>query len=241
MNTPLSPLAAYLNTEGPRHHSLHPAALDHPGPVITLSREEGAGGEAIARLAGTILSERGPHPRPWLVFDDELAARIVRDHHLPDRIRAFLTDEQTSAIDDIVEELVGLHPDRFLLVQKMIETILGLAKIGRAIFVGRASHIVLMGMPEARHIRIVGTLEERAKRLADPSALPGLSPLSLAEARARAKKIDRARMRFIGHYFHRDIDDPHGYDMTLNTDRLSLEEAARMVAALVPDSTVPFL
>jgi cytidylate kinase len=85
-------------------------------------------------------------------------------------------------------------------------------------------------MPEARHIRIVGTLERRAERL---TALTGLS---LEEARSRAQKVDRARTRFIGHYFHRDIRDPHGYDMVLNSDRLSVDEAARLVAQLVPDT-----
>ncbi len=112
----------------------------------------------------------------------------------------------------------------------MIESVLHLAKIGNVIFVGRAAHGVLMGLPEARHVRVVGTLEQRAGRIT------AMSGLSLDEARDRARKVDRARMRFIGHYFHRDIRDPHGYDMIVNTDRLSIREAARMVAELVPDA-----
>jgi cytidylate kinase len=46
--------------------------------------------------------------------------------------------------------------------------------------------------------------------------------------------VERARRRFVRHFFHVDLRDPHGYDMTLNTDRLSIDEAARIVANIVP-------
>ncbi|HEY8965837.1 MAG TPA: cytidylate kinase-like family protein [Candidatus Methylacidiphilales bacterium] len=225
MHTSLEPLITFLKAEA----SHRTAALYDVNPVVTLSREEGSGGEEIARKAAELLTARTHGKREWLVLDDLFAEAIVRDHRLPRRIRSFLTEEETSQVENVIEELLGLHPDRHVLVEKMIETILHLAKIGNVIFVGRASHIVLMGVPEARHVRIVGELDHRAERL---TALTGLS---LDEARDRARRIDKARMKFIGHYFHRDIRDPHGYDMVLNTDRLSVNEAAHLVAEAVPN------
>ncbi|HEY8966341.1 MAG TPA: cytidylate kinase family protein, partial [Candidatus Methylacidiphilales bacterium] len=63
--------------------------------------------------------------------------------------------------------------------------------------------------------------------------ISALNVLSPGEARTRARQLDDARARFVERFFHRDIADPVGYDLVLNTDRLSLAKAARLAAALV--------
>jgi len=44
---------------------------------------------------------------------------------------------------------------------------------------------------------------------------------------------DDRRRRFTSTYFHSDLDNPLDYDLILNTDRISVEEGASLIAHLV--------
>ncbi len=113
------------------------------------------------------------------------------------------------------------------MIEKMMETMIHLARIGHIIFVGRAAHLITAKYPRAVHVRVVGSLEARARRVAaSKGAL-------WDETMAEVKKVDYQRKHFISTYFHVDLDDPTLYDMIFNTDRISVEEAARLIAHLV--------
>ena len=81
--------------------------------------------------------------------------------------------------------------------------------------------------PRALHVRVIGSLERRAERVAQQM---GLSP---HDAEAEVRRVDHDRGHFISHYFHTQLDDPSQYDMIFNTDRVSVEEAAQLIAHLV--------
>ena len=49
----------------------------------------------------------------------------------------------------------------------------------------------------------------------------------------RPRQADHHRSHFISTYFHAHIDDATHYDMIFNTDRVSVEEAAQLIAQLV--------
>jgi cytidylate kinase len=73
----------------------------------------------------------------------------------------------------------------------------------------------------------VGSLEKRVERVVQEL---GLRP---HEALAEVRRIDHTRSHFISTYFRRQIDDPTQYDMVFSTDRVSVEEAAQLIAHLV--------
>ena len=45
--------------------------------------------------------------------------------------------------------------------------------------------------------------------------------------------VDKQRRHFVSSYFHSNLDDAEQYDMILNTDRISVEEGAHMIAQLI--------
>jgi hypothetical protein len=105
---------------------LHPLA-------ITISREVGAGGKTIAELLGQRLTaaEKTPAASPWIVFDSSLAKRVLEDHNLPPNLERFMTeDARLLPVEAIVEEVLGLHPSGWTLVQHTTQTILRLAGLG---------------------------------------------------------------------------------------------------------------
>ncbi len=224
MQTERSHLIAYLNAHRPQG----PEPLPW-NPVVTLSRQRGAGGSIIAHQAAALLGQRGDK-KPWIVMDDVLARRVVEDHDLPKQIAQFLDEKQTALVTDLIEELVGLHPSRWSLVEHMAQTILHLSHIGHVIFVGRGAHVVTAGSPQAYHVRIIGSLEKRIERVMEARHF------SYPDAQRHVEQTDYDRSKFVAKYFHHRIGDPRGYHLIINTDRVSFDGAAKLITELVLDS-----
>ena len=196
--------------------------------AVTISRQAGSGGHSVAeRLAELI--KAGEHGENWMIFDRNLVEKVLEDHKLPARLSRFMPENRISAIADTMDELFGLHPPSWILVRKTSETILHLAELGNVILIGRAANIVTRRMPHVFHVRLVSPLEKRVERLQQSNGLTAKAALKLAEEQ------ELARRRYVKQFFAKNIDDPLLYHLVLNTDLLSIDATARMIAmALAP-------
>jgi cytidylate kinase len=194
--------------------------------AITISRQAGSGGHAIAeKLAEYLQSHSCGASRPWVVFDRNLVEKVLEDHNLPARLAKFMPEDRISDISDTMDELFGLHPPSWILVRKTSETILQLAQLGNVILIGRGSNVITSKLPQMFHVRLVGSLERRAQRLQE------LNSLSHKEAIRLADREDLARRRYLKQFFNKDIDDPLLYHLAINTDLISYEDAARLIGS----------
>ena len=200
---------------------------DGTSPIVTISRQRGAGGQAIAVRAAEILTTMSHGTYPWIVVDKDIAAHVVADHHLPKRISSFFSDEQALSISDHIEGLLGISVPGATMIEKMTQTVVRLARLGHVIFIGRAAQIITAKFPRAAHVRIIGSLDRRVERLVEKKQC------SWDEAAAEIRTIDDQRHDFVSTHFHADVNDPTHYDMIFNTDRLSVEESAHLIAQLV--------
>jgi cytidylate kinase len=202
--------------------------LESPPPVITISRQTGSGGLAIAQKLAEFLRSREPVATcPWTVFDKNLVEKVLEEHHLPQRMAQFLSEDRVSAIDDMVEEVLGLHPPSWTLVHQTTETILHLAELGYVILVGRGANVITNRRERSFHVRLVGSLDRRVKRVMERHKL------DRAAARRFVQKEDRGRARYLRKYFDQDIDNPLLYHLVINTDWFDLEDAARLIGETV--------
>ena len=137
--------------------------------AITISREAGAGGIIIAELLAKRLTaiEKTAATSPWAVFDANLAKQVLEDHKLPPELERFITEDTRLPIEEIVEEVLGLHPSAWRLVQHTTKTILRLAGLGRAILVGRGASVITARLLNVFHVRLVAPLETRIRRAAE--------------------------------------------------------------------------
>lgn len=193
--------------------------------AVTISRQCGARAIPIGHCLADSLSTMGGGP--WVLFDDNLVRQILADHDLPQRLSRFMPEDAPSLVDDALCELLGVHPSDWTMFQHTADTIYRLASLGRAIIVGRGGHRVTCGMPSVLHVRLVGALDRRISHMQRTLGVGD------SESRAHVHRTDRARRRYVMAHFDRDIDDPLDYDLTLNTDNLSDEDAARAIASLV--------
>lgn len=206
--------AAYRN--GTRHRA------------ITISRQSGSGGHAVAAtLAQLLQAQTPPDQRPWTVFDRNLVEKVLEDHHLSGRLARFMPEDRIGEISDTIDELFGLHPPSWTLVRKSADTILRLAELGNVVLIGRAANVITRKLPHVFHVRLVGSLERRVKYIQE------LEHLDYKTALALVDREDLGRRRYLKKYFDEDIDDALLYHMFINTDLVSYDEAARLIADAV--------
>ena len=199
-----------------------------PELAITISREVGAGGRTIAELVAQRLAvtEKKPASTPWAVFDANLAKQVLEDHKLPPNLERFMTEDARLPVEAIVEEVLGLHPSGWTLVQHTTKTILRLAGLGHVIVVGRGGTVITARLPNVFHVRLVAPLEMRIRRTGE------YYHLNETEAAKFVREKDHARRRYVRRYFNAEIDDPTLYDVTLNTGRFGFAHAAEVIAQM---------
>jgi len=139
----------------------------------------------------------------------------------------FLPEDAHNPVDDVVHELLGLHPPSWLIVQQSIETILNLVRSGNVIIVGWGANAVTRRLPNVFQLRLVGSLERRAARI------EAREHLSRTEARAAIERSDRARARYVRRYFQQDVANDLQYALVINTDHFAEGEAARLICEAV--------
>jgi cytidylate kinase len=193
-------------------------------PFITLSREVCAGATTLGRsLLPRLDAEFGEEGQQWILLDKDLLSYALARNELPEQLARYLPEDRVSEIDAVIGEIVGLHPSLWELEQKIARTIVQLAEVGRFIFVGRAAHLLTRALPSGLHVRLVAAKDARIRRLME------LQGCAASEANALIERTDNGRRRYVKAHYGRDIDDPHGYDLVINTDRISPGTAANLV------------
>jgi len=202
-------------------------AADGTRPIVTLSRQHGTNGSQIAARTAELLSEMSHGKQPWITVDKTMTERVLNEHHLSPRVTGFLTGEETASIENHIESMLGISMAYETVIEKMTQTMIHIAKLGHVVLVGRAANVVTAGFPRAVHVRVVGSYDRRVERLMEKQNC------SRDVAMAEITEVDENRRHFVAKNFKSDITDPLLYDMTFNTDRISVDEAARLITHLV--------
>jgi cytidylate kinase len=186
---------------------------------ICVSREAGAGAGLLAKLIGQNLG--------WKVYDEDLVEAIAHRMGSPiEEVRA-LDELAPSMVQDwllpLREEYYAPQEAYLDHLAKMIEAI---GRAGESVLVGRGAGFMLP-RDTTLSIRVIAPLKVRAQRLAERM---GVSPRT---AKRAARELDRRRAAFDRTMHRANPNDPHNFDLVLNTDSLGLEIAAELVTSAV--------
>ena len=194
-------------------------------PFITISRQAGAGGITVGEKLVTCLQKYDKEALcPWTLFDRNLIATVLGEHNLPQDFEKFMPEDKVSEVQDMIEELFGLHPSEWSLVHKTSQTILHLAQMGNTILVGRGANVITRKfLSTGFHVRLIGSLEMRIRHIQDYYRLKRDDAINLI------KKEDGGRKRYLKQNFDKDINDPLLYDVIINTDFISYDDAAQII------------
>jgi len=199
-----------------------------PRRAVTISRQTGSGAYSVAEKLAACLQAHSPKDAcPWTIFDRNLVEKVLEDHNLPQRLAQFMPEDRVSEIADTMDELFDLHPPSWTLVRQTTDTILRLAELGNVILIGRGATVITSKFDYVFHVRLVGSLERRVKHIQE------VTHMSKEAALDRIRREDRGRARYLKKYFDTDLNDPLLYHLVINTDLVTYEEAARIIADAV--------
>lgn len=185
------------------------------GPWLTVSRQVGAGGTALA--------ERVARSLGWQVFDREIVDSISRNEPVRERILSQLDERAVGSLSDWLGHL--LVPEsltRGAYLKEMMQVLWAVARQGRAVLLGRGANW-LLDPPYGLRVRLIAPVDERVRSVARDR---GISP---ERARHAVREDDAQKARFVRQVYDRDIEDPLGYDLVLNTGGLDPDTVLHVV------------
>lgn len=192
-----------------------PTQSKAPNYTVTISRESGAGGAAVARELGRLLD--------WPVYDRELLERIAEQAGLRAELLESLDEKCSHWLTEILESLTRVSPmSAASYARHLAQTILALASHGHCVIVGRGCTTIVPSKTSLR-VRLVAAIEDRTERI---GRRLGVSEVTASE---HVRFNDAQREGFVKDYFHHNVGDPHDYDLIINTSRFSIDESARLI------------
>jgi cytidylate kinase len=183
--------------------------------TVAISREAGANGGAIAACLGEHLG--------WPVYDRKLLEQIGEEMGLHSSLLASVDEKRVGWVRECIAAFASKPAvSSSAYVRHLVEMVLSMGAHGDCILVGRGAAQILPPATTLR-VRLVAPLVDRIGVIQDRFGLVD------TEAQRWIDKTDRERTCFVRDHFHKDPADPHGYDLVLNTARLSIEESAEII------------
>lgn len=181
---------------------------------LCISRMVGVDDRVVAGLVGKRLG--------WPVFDREILEAMAGDDDFRRQIYSSMDQRDLSWWEETLRALMDRDFVRNDYFHRLCETLLSLARQGNSVFIGRAADLIL---PRGRgfRVRLVAPL---AARVARYSELTGLSP---KKAEREIARIERERAEFLRRHFGVGADDPLRYDIMVNLERFSHEQAVDLI------------
>jgi cytidylate kinase len=200
--------------------------------AVCISRALGAGGTEIGQLVASRLD--------FLYLDEEIIARAAAKGGItPSEVAD--EERRKRALSRLLTEIgrgaaaesyglagsaallpVGTSPDLIRgLIQEAIEETAG---HGDVVIVAHAASFALSGRPGVLRVLVTASPETRAQRFAESN---GIEPKAAAKA---IKESDAARADYLHRFYNVGAELPTHYDLVVNTDVLSVERAAELVA-----------
>jgi cytidylate kinase len=198
--------------------------------VVCVSRTAGAGAEEVSRL----VAQRLDCP----LIDEEIVLQaadragvetdFVTDVEKGKSFLAHLVDDviesgAIAAYGPVVPRPAGPKRDELRgLIRTAIEET---ANRGKVVIVAHGAAIALASRDDVLRVFITGSPAERARRLAESDQLGD------GEAAKLAERSDAERADYLKRFYDVQAELPTHYDLVVNTDRLTLEDAATLIVA----------
>jgi cytidylate kinase len=199
--------------------------------VITISRQFGAGGKTIGQKVAEalgytfidediiqIIAEKAKVSPGWVEsVEKEAGGRLSR-----------IVTKMVSRplIDKVLKEEYG-YIDEQIYIDYLVVIIAQMAEEGNVVFLDRGSQYILNDLPDAVHILLINTFENRVKFM--------MNSYDLNQQRAThiVKSEEKRRTNLYRKIGKQDFDQPELYNLVINMARVDLDVAVQMILQLV--------
>jgi len=194
-------------------------AMEPPMAIVTVSRENGSRGAYFASL----LAEK----MKYQLIHKDIVDAICASSGYRKKIISSLDEHYRSRVGLLIESfLTGQAVDHSDYTRHLVSVVFSVARLGGVVLVGRGGNFIL-GPDRGFHLRFICPKDERILNLIT------YSHLSEKEAIAAIDRSDAERRNLMRKLFDADIDDPHHYDMVVNSAYIDIEDLIDPVIAAI--------
>lgn len=183
---------------------------------IAISRAVGLPGGEVAALLNLRLG--------WPTFDREILQAMAGSDELRRELYEALDERDLNWLETILQGMAFGPVRRDDYYQRLCESILGLARKGHAVFIGRAADLILPQGVGLR-VRITATRDFCIRSYANERGL------TYEKAVREVEEIEHERARFIRHHFHIEASEQSRHDLILNMERFTAHQVADVIMA----------
>lgn len=181
---------------------------------LSISRSVGVGAHEIGKmLAGKL---------EWPLFHKDILQAMAEDNDFRQRMYATMDTRVLGWIEGFIR---GMFFGRFgneEYFHRLTEAVLSIASKGRAIFVGRATHLILPQNVGFR-VRLVASDEFCVNGYATQKGIP------IEEAARAVESINQESEKFVRSHFAKDIGEATHQDLILDVERYSSEQVVELI------------
>ena len=197
-------------------------AVSTPRANLAFSQHPASGAR---ELADHIAARLG-----WQVYDREILDALHENDELGKSVLESLDERLLGYREDWLYHLfVPAHMSSPGYIHRLSQLLFALAMRGRGIFVGRGASFVIPH-PHRLAVLVVRGFDNRVERWQQTNPT-----WTTSDVRRALRRLDRVRGEFVWKSFHRVVDDPLGYDLCVNLDRMDIEAAARVIVAALQE------
>jgi cytidylate kinase len=194
--------------------------------IIVISHEMGAGGTEIGQLLAQRLA--------YKYVDQELISDAAHRYGLLEEKLSHLDESKPSLF-----ERFDAETRRYITV---IQTALyEFAEHDNVVLMGRGGQWLLRGIPHVLRVRVMAPFELRVKRLAKKLAGQIGEQTNQRRIVDMIRRDDTEKVGRMRYLYEVDVRDAALYDVVINTDKVTTEGAADLIAALAhrPELATP--
>lgn len=192
--------------------------------VVTIARELGSGGHRLGEMLASKLGVK--------LYDREFIKMAARDSGInEDYIKKNEQNIPDFWLKCILSQGYGSHAGRglsdddvlFLAESKIVDT---LAEKEPCVIVGRCADFVLRDFRGVVRVFCCSDEQTAVERCSEEYKMDSVKALN------EIRRTNRARATHYEYYTGQKWDDPHHYDVVVNTARISLEDACDMIVGV---------
>ena len=200
-------------------------------PVITISRQFGAGGKTLGKM---IADELGLEFADSDIIEKVAEMANVSTHWVETvekeaggKLSRFISRMVSKKLVDRVLKDERGYIDEEIYLDYLVLIIAQIADEGDVVILGRGSQYILDDHPDAHHILLINEFDNRVKFMKENY------DLSYSRATQVVRGEDKRRKSLYQKLGKTDYDDSYLYHMVLNMSKISLQEAKQLVCNLV--------
>lgn len=185
------------------------------GPVVTVSRQYGSGGKAVATALADELGVR--------CFDREILDAVVEDAKVDRYLMEELDERVRGSLSDWVYTLLtgkSVFAEDYR--RHLVNVVVAIADRG-GVILGRGAHLILADRPNVLRVQLVASLEQRIKRVAKREGI------SEDAAHERVREVEHQRDVFLHALYRRREVLASDFDITICTDRISTDDSVSLI------------